>query len=193
MIGRRLVEQFDQLLLLLPLGVVGCDGLAAAQPAAAKRAPGQRRNVLRDALIQRAIVKTIEQPQVNLHLIDDQRHRAVRERRCRLSGAAETLRERLDQRLRGSGARGVVASCTYEARAFGVHSAMPSGRARQLCPQAIFLPGRHGRYAEISGELHSILADITPMVEPIGLDEAFLALYGPDDLLGKAASGQLQP
>lgn len=84
----------------------------------------------------------------------------------------------------GSGARGVVASCTYEARAYGVHSAMPSVRARQLCPHAVFVDGHYGRYAEVSAQLRGVLFSFTPLVEPVGLDEAFLDIRGVLHLLG---------
>ncbi|MGH9088270.1 MAG: DNA polymerase IV [Acidimicrobiales bacterium] len=84
----------------------------------------------------------------------------------------------------GSGPRGVVASCTYEARAFGVRSAMASMRARQLCPQAVFVDGHFSRYTAVSAALRRILLSTTPLVEPVGLDEAFLDVTGAQRLLG---------
>ena len=86
----------------------------------------------------------------------------------------------------GSGRRGVVAACTYEARMFGVHSAMPSAVARRLCPEAVFVEGRFHRYVEESRKLHAILGAVTPLVEGISLDEAFLDVTGAEGLFGSA-------
>jgi len=84
----------------------------------------------------------------------------------------------------GTGQRGVVASCTYEARAYGIHSAMSSYEARRRCPQAVFLAGRYDRYAETSEQLHSVLVRFTPLIEPVALDEAFLDVSGARRLIG---------
>ena len=76
----------------------------------------------------------------------------------------------------GAGKRGVVASASYEARRFGVKSAMPSVVALRLCPDLVMLPGRFDRYEEYSRMFHKIVLDLTPDIEPIGLDELFADL-----------------
>lgn len=87
----------------------------------------------------------------------------------------------------GGGGRSVVLSATYEARRFGVHSAMPMGRARRLCPQAVVIEPSHHRYAEVSRGVMEIFRSITPLVEPLSLDEAFLDVSGAVRRLGPPA------
>jgi DNA polymerase-4 len=76
------------------------------------------------------------------------------------------------------GPRGVVSTCSYEARKFGVHSAMPSVTAQRLCPQATWLPGRMQRYSSVSQSLRRLFESVTPVMEPLSIDEAFLDLTG---------------
>jgi DNA polymerase-4 len=83
-----------------------------------------------------------------------------------------------------SSARGVVAAASYEARKFGVRSAMPGFRARELCPDGIFLPSNMGHYVAVSAEVHEIFLRFTPVIEPIALDEAFLDISGSLGLFG---------
>jgi len=86
----------------------------------------------------------------------------------------------------GKSARGVVTSASYEARKFGVRSAMPSMQARELCPQAIFVAGRMHRYGELSKVVRRVFGEFSPVVEPLSLDEAFIDLTGTERVHGSA-------
>lgn len=95
-------------------------------------------------------------------------------------------------------ARGVVSSASYEARQFGIHSAMPTAQALRLCPQAIVVPGHRDRYVELSRRVMALLGEYTPLLEPISIDEAFLdmtgaeAHYGPPAQLARTLQDRIE-
>lgn len=90
------------------------------------------------------------------------------------------------------GHRGVVSTCSYEARAFGVHSAQPISEAARLCPEGIYLPVRMDRYIEVSRQVMEVLAAFTPDVRQISVDEAFLDMTGTEGLWGPPLGAALR-
>ena len=80
--------------------------------------------------------------------------------------------------------RGVVSTASYEARVFGVHSAMPIAEARRLCPQGIFIRGDHAHYSDVSRQVKAILESVSPLVEMASIDEAYVDVTGSQRLFG---------
>jgi DNA polymerase-4 len=84
----------------------------------------------------------------------------------------------------GTSTRGVVCAASYEARPYGVHSAMPTSQARKLCPQAVFLPGDMAKYRRVSAQIRTVFESVSPEVEPLSLDEAFIDVTASQSLFG---------
>src|SRR5690349_8367464 len=82
----------------------------------------------------------------------------------------------------GGGVRGVVSTCCYIARQYGVRSAMPMFRAKELCPHAVIIPPNMAKYVAVSREIRTLMDQLTPLVEPLSIDEAFLDLTGTEAL-----------
>jgi len=99
---------------------------------------------------------------------------------------------------KGGAGRGVVAACSYEARRFGIRSAMPISRAYRLCPAAVFVRPRGDRYAEMSARIFAILREYTDLMEPLSIDEAFLdvtasqRLFGPAETIGRTLKARIR-
>jgi nucleotidyltransferase/DNA polymerase involved in DNA repair len=99
---------------------------------------------------------------------------------------------------KGGAGRGVVAACSYEARRFGIRSAMPISRAYRLCPAAVFVRPRGDRYAEMSARIFAILREYTDLMEPLSIDEAFLdvtasqRLFGPAESIGRTLKARIR-
>ncbi len=91
----------------------------------------------------------------------------------------------------GGGRRGVVATCCYLARTHGVHSAMPMFKARKLCPDAVVMPSNMKKYAAVSRQIRDLMEKVTPLVQPLSLDEAFLDLAGTERLHGRSPAETL--
>jgi len=141
-------------------------------------APGMDRDATRTETRAREAAADPQQPRKILHVDMDAFFASVEQRdNPELRGKPVAVG--------GSRERGVVAAASYEARKFGVHSAMPSVIAKRKCPDLIFVKPRFEVYKAVSVQIHEIFAQFTPIIEPLSLDEAYLDVT--ENLLGIAA------